>query len=138
MLHTRTSNESGSAVAAAKAPVAGDVGRRVLEDVASTRRRFAAERAIDDVLQDSFPASDPPSWNPGVARPGASVREPVARAATIEVRKRTFLQALVSFAGAAAIVLTVPFMILLIGLPLALAVRGLLEVIAWVFGIAVH
>jgi hypothetical protein len=29
----------------------------------------AAERALDDVLADSFPASDPPSWNPGVARP---------------------------------------------------------------------
>jgi hypothetical protein len=32
------------------------------------QRRPAAERAIDDVLEDSFPASDPPSWNPGVAR----------------------------------------------------------------------
>ena len=24
---------------------------------------------IDDVLADSFPASDPPSWTPGMARP---------------------------------------------------------------------
>ena len=24
---------------------------------------------IDDVLTDSFPASDPPSWTPGMARP---------------------------------------------------------------------
>ena len=30
---------------------------------------LAAEHAIDDVLADSFPASDPPSWNAGVTRP---------------------------------------------------------------------
>ena len=32
--------------------------------------RSSIERAIDDVLEDSFPASDPPSWNLGIARPG--------------------------------------------------------------------
>ena len=32
------------------------------------KNRLAAERVIDDVLADSFPASDPPSWNAGVAR----------------------------------------------------------------------
>jgi hypothetical protein len=79
MLYTRTSIQSGPAAAAPILPVAGDVGGRVLEEVTSTRRRLAAERAIDDVLQDSFPASDPPSWNPGIARPDPSVRESSAR-----------------------------------------------------------
>ncbi len=32
---------------------------------------------IDDVLADSFPASDPPSWTPGSARP-APAPEPVS------------------------------------------------------------
>ena len=31
------------------------------------RQRLAAERALDAVLADSFPASDPPSWTLGVA-----------------------------------------------------------------------
>ena len=32
------------------------------------RQRLAAERALDAVLADSFPASDPPSWTLGVSR----------------------------------------------------------------------
>ena len=152
MLHTRMSIDSGAATAAAILPRAVDVGSRVFKDVTSTRQRLAAERAIDDVLKDSFPASDPPSWNPGIARLDPSVREPVEDVATLDARtgvgaigiidvsrphaERTFLQALVSVGGAAAISLTVPFVILLIGLPVVLAIRGLLEVITWVLGIA--
>ena len=41
--------------------------RQRLRDV----RRFAA-RLVDSTLEDSFPASDPPSWNSSVARPGPS------------------------------------------------------------------
>jgi hypothetical protein len=141
----------GAATAAATLPLAGDVGGGVVEDVTSTRQRLVAERAIDDVLKGSFPASDPPSWNPGVARPDPSVRKRVDDAPTIDAgagaraigvmdvsrphAERTFLQALVSWAGAAAISMAVPFVVLLIGLPFALAIRGLLELITWVLGI---
>ena len=154
MFHTRTSIESGAGTAAVVLPVGGEVGDGVHEDITSTRRRLAAERSIDEVLQDSFPASDPPSWNPGVVRPGPSVRQPVDRARTIDARtsvgaidivdvsrphaERTFLDALISFAGAAAVGLIVPFVILVIGLPVVLAIRGLVEVIAWAFGISVR
>ena len=30
--------------------------------------RLERELAIDDALEASFPASDPPAWNPGLAR----------------------------------------------------------------------
>jgi hypothetical protein len=46
---------------------------------------------------------------------------------------RTFMQVLTSLAGAAGIVLLVPFAILLIGVPVALLVRGLVEAIGWLF-----
>ena len=85
MLHTRMSIDSAAVTAAAIVPLAGDVSGRVFEEVTSTRQRLAAERAIDDVLKDSFPASDPPSWNPGVARPDPSVSE-LVEDAPIEVR----------------------------------------------------
>jgi hypothetical protein len=144
--------DSGAATAAAIVPLAGDVSGRIFEEVTSTRQRLAAERAIDDVLKGSFPASDPPSWNPGVARPDppihelvedAPIRVPVGGGAIdiIDVSRPhaepTFLQSVVSFAAAAAISLTIPFVVLLIGLPFALAIRGLLEAIAWLFGAAI-
>jgi hypothetical protein len=119
------------------------------------RRPIAPDREIDSALADSFPASDPPSWNPGAAVLGhvagisgtpVAVLEPPAAGAydpdrnIIDVSRpasaeRTFLQGLVSLAGAAGIALLAPFAILLLGLPVALALRGLLEVIGWLFGV---
>ena len=127
-------------------PPSGSIDR--VDDLRDRRDRLAAERAIDDVLADSFPASDPPSWNPGVTRLSldshltyrASGHTPITDAGerddgftdVVDVSRqtrggRTFLQALASLAGAAGIALAVPFVILLIGLPVALAVRGVLE-----------
>jgi hypothetical protein len=72
MLYTNAAIEHRDSMLAAILPVAvGRDGRA--DDFSERQKRLAAERAIDDVLADSFPASDPPSWNPGVTRP-----EPVA------------------------------------------------------------
>ena len=112
-------------------------------------QRLAAERAVDSVLADSFPASDPPSWTLGITRPhpelqatsgetvvpddspAAFVRENVIDVSRPATDGRTFLDGLVSLTGAVGIALLVPFVILLIGVPIALAVRGVIEAASW-------
>ena len=150
MLYTRTAVERGSDSGNSfLPPIASDLRRAASTDQA----RYAAERALDQVLADSFPASDPPSWTLGVAQPASSgymrSTESADETATaksdgeaarvkrdvIDVSlprtRRTFLQGLVSLAGAAGIALLVPFAILLIGRPIALVVRGIAEAIGW-------
>ena len=155
MLYTRNTIEYRDGTLAAIVPAAVGIDGRV-DDYRARRDRLAAERAIDDVLADSFPASDPPSWNPGIARLDldgdlahhASGQTRLTDAGergnwlsdVIDVSRptrggRTFLQGLVSLAGAVGIALAVPFVILLIGLPIVFAVRGLLEAVSWMFGV---
>jgi hypothetical protein len=45
----------------------------------------------------------------------------------------TFVDIVISFAGATAIVLLVPLAILLGGLPIVLSVRGVVEALGWLF-----
>ena len=155
MLHT--SNEYRTGAAAAIAPTI--VGVDVFAEASNERRlRLAAERALDQVLADSFPASDPPSWNTGIVRPGPkagvephverfeAIADTAARAVASDVLDvsrpssgdRTFLRGPVSLAGAVGIALLVPFVILLIGLPVVLAVRGVVEAIGWIVSVALQ
>jgi hypothetical protein len=155
VLLPRTAIEYRPAAGVAVLPtIVGGAG----EESHERRRRLVAEQALDQVLADSFPASDPPSWNPGIAllnpavdaEPEAEPSESMAGTAArtgasgiIDVSRRsgadrTFLQGLVSLAGAAGIALLVPVAILLVGLPIALSIRGVLELFGWLFGVDVR
>lgn len=48
---------------------------------------------------------------------------------------RTPVQTLVSLVGAAGLMLLVPFVILLVGMPIVLAVRGFVELLRWLSGV---
>jgi hypothetical protein len=124
------------------------------------RRSRSTEHALDQVLADSFPASDPPPWTPAVAttsinaaRPGASPLPLVAAVVTGAARcssrpyaedvivpyrgfreKRTLVQKLTSLAGVIGVAFLVPIAILIVGIPIALAARGVLEVVGWLGG----
>lgn len=68
MLHTTTAMEYQAVTAPANAASTIAVDP-FMEPSSELHRRLADERALDEVLAESFPASDPPSWTPGVARP---------------------------------------------------------------------
>src|SRR5690349_11417616 len=152
MLQTRTAIAHPAGLAAV-VPGIAEVDR--LAHHATLREHRLAERALDDVLADSFPASDPPSWNPGVVRPYSAgsfaaglmaaqdrYRRP-AVADGVDVSgpaqgQRTAFQALVSLGGALGIALFFGVAVLLLGLPVVLIARGVLEAIGWLFGVSIQ
>jgi hypothetical protein len=152
MLHTRTAIEYRNGVAAVVPTIVGV--DRIVDEAVDRQARLDAERALDEVLADSFPASDPPSWNSGISRPrpaGLLASGSVPAQDTdknlrivdvIDVSRpipgvQSSLQALVTLCGAAGFALLFGVAILLVGLPIVLIVRGVLEAIGWLFGITI-
>jgi hypothetical protein len=75
MLHTRTGSDFRHSTIAAVVPAVAGVGG-IVDEISDREARLTAEHELDEVLADSFPASDPPSWNPGIVRPGAAAGGP--------------------------------------------------------------
>lgn len=101
----------------------------------------ARERRVDQVLAESFPASDPPPWTFG--RLGTAISLPADSwrndddawschtTVVVPAGPRTVWQRLASGVGAIAITMLLPITILMIGLLIALGVRGILEAAEW-------
>jgi hypothetical protein len=101
----------------------------------------ARERQVDQVLADSFPASDPPPWTFGRLTSDRSADANLSRnhdeawscqtTVIVPGGGRTGRQWLASGVGAIGVTLLVPITILAIGLPIALAARALLKAVGW-------
>jgi hypothetical protein len=137
---------------AAARELLSDMARMIIMPLVALSTEATTERALDEVLADSFPASDPPSWNSGITR-----LEPIARLAKSRTagdvipsaaasaaprigvldlslpsqNDGAFMSTVRSLAAAIGLVLLVPFVFLLVGLPIVLLVRGLIEAIGW-------
>jgi hypothetical protein len=60
------------------------------------RKRRMTQQSVDSTLEDSFPASDPPSWTASVARP-APAREGLARGGDVGPIRRALQRAAALF-----------------------------------------
>jgi hypothetical protein len=144
IIETGTSHTAALAAIVRRGAQAGET------DVSTT------ERAVDAILAESFPASDPPPWTLGIVRPTTVVRlehsrqgnrtdadartTAMARVGVVETfqpsgGERTFVDGLISLAAACGIVLLVPVAILAVGAPIALFFRAVVGAIGWLAGV---
>ncbi len=99
----------------------------------------AMERKLDEVLVDSFPASDPPPWTFGrlAAAPQEGPRPPrqdedewsCHTTVIVPGGSRTAWQWLTSGVGAIGVAMVIPIVILILGIPLALATHAMIDVV---------